>query len=195
MLLCYTYYIVCNCFSFDLITGDILTGVCFVGLWNTDMLRGFVLAPLTVYLVLGVIFLFLGFVSLFRIRTAMKHDGTKTDKLEKLMLRIGIFSVLYLVPALTVIVCLFYEQVNFDHWMVSWHRQICQKSANNAYLIRCPLDSADIRKPSFNMFMLKYLSSLIVGISSSVWMWSGKTVTSWKELFNRLKGKKLHAYV
>lgn len=159
------------------------------------MLRGFVLAPLTVYLVLGTIFLFLGFVSLFRIRTAMKHDGTKTDKLEKLMLRIGIFSVLYLVPALTVLVCLFYEQVNFDHWMVSWHRQICEKSPNNSYLIRCPLDGNDDRKPSFYMFMLKYLSSLIVGISSSVWMWSSKTVSSWKELFHRLKGKSTRTYV
>lgn len=27
----------------------------------------------------------------------MKHDGTKTDKLEKLMIRIGVFSVLYTV--------------------------------------------------------------------------------------------------
>ncbi|XP_065208232.1 frizzled-2-like [Planococcus citri] len=175
------------------IEGDVLTGVCFVGLWNTDMLKGFVLTPLTIYLILGTLFLVSGFVSLFRIRTAMKHDGTKTDKLEKLMLRIGVFSVLYMVPAITVIVCLFYEQANFDHWMVSWHWQICQKSQN--YLIRCPSNVGDGRKPSFYMFMLKYLSSLIVGISSSVWMWSGKTVSSWKELFHRIQGKTLHAYV
>lgn len=68
-----------------------------MGLWNVEMLRSFVLAPLLVYLALGTVFLLAGFVSLFRIRTVMKHDGTKTDKLEKLMIRIGVFSVLYTV--------------------------------------------------------------------------------------------------
>lgn len=85
-----------------MVAGDILTGVCYVGLWNVEMLRSFVLAPLLVYLALGTVFLLAGFVSLFRIRTVMKHDGTKTDKLEKLMIRIGVFSVLYTVSTATV---------------------------------------------------------------------------------------------
>ncbi|KAL4704060.1 hypothetical protein ACJJTC_001982 [Scirpophaga incertulas] len=59
------------------VDGDVLSGVCYVGLWDAEALRGFVLIPLCVYLVLGTVFLFAGFVSLFRIRTVMKHDGTK----------------------------------------------------------------------------------------------------------------------
>lgn len=172
-------------------TGDVLTGVCFVGLWNMDMMRGFVLIPLATYLIIGTIFLMFGFISLFRIRTAMKHDGTKTDKLEKLMMRIGIFSVLYTVPAVTVIVCLFYELINFDQWMITWHGQICQ-SPNT--FIRCP-PNGPIRKPNFFIFMLKYLNSLIVGITSSVWVWSSKTVANWKELFLKLQGKRGQTYV
>ena len=35
----------------------------------------------------------------------------KTEKYEKLMIRIGVFSVLYTVPAVFVIACYFYEQV------------------------------------------------------------------------------------
>ncbi|XP_025832107.1 frizzled-7-like [Agrilus planipennis] len=104
------------------VEGDILSGVCYVGIWNVEALRGFVLSPLCGYLVLGTIFLMAGFVSLFRIRTEMKHDGTKTDKLEKLMIRIGIFSVLYTVPALIVIGCLFYEHTYFDSWMRTWNK-------------------------------------------------------------------------
>lgn len=173
-----------------MVAGDVLTGVCYVGMYNIDMLRGFVLAPLSIYLIIGTIFLLLGFISLFRIRTVMKHDGTKTDKLEKLMLRIGIFSVLYTVPAVTVIVCLFYEQMNFDNWMVTWHGRICQSSS----LIRCPVDRPN-SYPNFVVFMLKYLSSLIVGITSSVWIWSSKTVASWKELFFRMTGKQGQTYV
>ncbi|KAI3366234.1 hypothetical protein L3Q82_010043 [Scortum barcoo] len=89
------------------VDGDLLTGVCYVGIYNVDALRGFVLAPLFVYLFIGTSFLLAGFVSLFRIRTIMKHDGTKTEKLEKLMVRIGVFSVLYTVPATIVIACYF----------------------------------------------------------------------------------------
>ena len=43
----------------------------------------------------------------------MKSGGTKTDKLEKFMMRIGVYSFLYTVPAIIVIACLFHEQVNF----------------------------------------------------------------------------------
>ncbi|PSN55458.1 Frizzled-1 [Blattella germanica] len=182
--------------------GDILSGVCNVGLWNVESLRGFVLAPLFVYLVLGTVFLLAGFVSLFRIRTVMKHDGTKTDKLEKLMIRIGVFSVLYTVPAVIVLACLFYEQAYFDHWMLSWNMDMCSRPGsnnnNNAYAIPCPVGerSRDLGfKPDFEVFMIKYLMALIVGITSSFWIWSGKTFTSWKEFLNRLRGRRVEAYV
>ncbi|KAK7601378.1 hypothetical protein V9T40_008819 [Parthenolecanium corni] len=179
------------------IEGDVLTGVCYIGLWDPDIARSFILAPLLVYLVFGTIFLMLGFVSLFHIRTAMKRDGSKTDKLEKLMLRIGIFSVLYTLPAVTVIVCLIYEQMNFDHWIVSWHRRICHANSADLYLIRCPSDDGLglNRKPNFYVFMLKYLSSLIVGVTSCVWIASHKTLASWKELFSKILRKHGQTYV
>lgn len=176
-----------------LFSGDVLSGVCYVGLWNVEALRGFVLSPLCVYLVLGTIFLLAGFVSLFRIRTVMKHDGTKTDKLEKLMIRIGIFSVLYTVPALIVLACLFYEQTYFDSWMSTWHYETCR---NKTYIIPCPIDRQPRnRKPEFIVFMIKYLMTMIVGITSSFWIWSNKTVHSWRVFFNRIRGRKAEAYV
>ncbi|KAM3959084.1 frizzled class receptor [Aphomia sociella] len=174
------------------VDGDILSGVCYVGLWDAEALRGFVLAPLCVYLVLGTIFLMAGFVSLFRIRTVMKHDGTKTDKLEKLMIRIGVFGVLYTVPALIVIACLFYEQAHFDNWMVTWHRDMC---ATPLYSIPCPFNRHDIERPKFEMFMIKYLMTMIVGITSSFWIWSGKTLVSWRQFFDKIKGRRVEAYV
>ncbi|XP_050739653.1 frizzled-2-like, partial [Eriocheir sinensis] len=122
------------------VEGDVMTGVCFVGLWDVRALQGFVLAPLFFYLVLGTAFLLTGFVSLFRIRTIMKHDGTKTDKLERFMVRIGVFSVLYTVPATVVVSCLFYEQAHHDEWMVAWQRDRCTARDEPwvAYSINCP---------------------------------------------------------
>lgn len=163
---------------------------------DAEALCGFVLAPLCVYLVLGTIFLLAGFVSLFRIRTVMKHDGTKTDKLEKLMIRIGVFGVLYTVPALIVIACLFYEHSHFDNWMMTWHSDLCNIPV---YSIPCRkymlTNRLEPDRPKFEMFMIKYLMTMIVGITSSFWIWSGKTLTSWKQFFDKIKGRRVEAYV
>ncbi|KAL8575794.1 Frizzled-1 [Nucella lapillus] len=167
------------------VDGDVLSGVCFTGIFDEDALRGFVLAPLVVYLIIGTSFLLAGFVSLFRIRTIMKSDGTKTDKLEKLMVRIGIFSVLYTVPATIVIACYFYEQAFREKWTVTWHSTICKIPA---FDVDCPPPSKVGSKPwpDFNVFMIKYLMTVIVGITSGVWIWTGKTFHSWKMFSRRL---------
>ncbi|XP_075067945.1 frizzled-1 [Mixophyes fleayi] len=167
------------------VDGDILSGVCFVGINNVDALRGFVLAPLFVYLFIGTSFLLAGFVSLFRIRTIMKHDGTKTEKLEKLMVRIGIFSVLYTVPATIVIACYFYEQAFREQWEKSWVSQSCK-----TYAIPCPSTHHPPMTPDFTVFMIKYLMTLIVGITSGFWIWSGKTLNSWRKFYTRLTNSK-----
>lgn len=107
-----------------LVDGDELLGICYVGNQETRALTGFVLAPLVTYLVIGTSFLFAGFVSLFRIKTYMKKEGSKTDKLEQLMVKIGLFSVLYTVPASIVIGCYFYEhaQKGYPNLVVSMFR-------------------------------------------------------------------------
>ncbi|KTF94702.1 hypothetical protein cypCar_00002087, partial [Cyprinus carpio] len=144
-------------------------------------LRGFVLAPLFVYLFIGTSFLLAGFVSLFRIRTIMKHDGTKTEKLEKLMVRIGVFSVLYTVPATIVIACYFYEQAFREQWEKTWHMQTCKRFA-----VPCPVNNFAPMSPDFTVFMIKYLMTMIVGITSGFWIWSGKTLQSWRRFYKRL---------
>jgi len=58
----------------------------------------------------------------------MKHeDGTnRVEKLEKLMVKIGIFSVLYTVPATVTIACYFYELLNRESWNKAWLVNNCQ---------------------------------------------------------------------
>lgn len=164
------------------VDGDTLSGVCYTGISDIDTLRGFVLAPLFIFLIIGTSFLLAGFVSLFRIRTIMKSDGTKTDKLEKLMVRIGIFSVLYTVPATIVIGCYFYEQSFREQWMLTWHSEICKK-----FPIPCPqVNPKTLLKPEFTVFMIKYLMTLIVGITSGFWIWSRKTLGSWVNFYVRV---------
>ncbi|XP_067014772.2 frizzled-2 [Anabrus simplex] len=156
------------------VDGDPVAGICYVGNQNPDNLRGFVLAPLLVYLLVGTSFLLGGFVSLFRIRNVIKQQGgiggrTKADKLEKLMIRIGIFSVLYTVPATIVIGCYLYESSFYSDWMTP---------------LVCPCSKR--LKPLYSVLMLKYFMALAVGITSGVWIWSSKTLDSWRRLWRRL---------
>uniref|UniRef100_T1JEY5 Uncharacterized protein n=1 Tax=Strigamia maritima TaxID=126957 RepID=T1JEY5_STRMM len=161
------------------VDGDPVSGICSVGNANVVNQRGFLLAPLVACLVVGTTFLGAGFVALFRIRSVIKQQPgheAKADKLEKLMIRIGVFSVLYTVPATLVVACLFYEQHFRDHWERQWVCPKCHKT----------LPASSHNNPDYSAFMLKYFMSLVVGITSGFWIWSGKTVDSWRRFYRRV---------
>ncbi|XP_063363768.1 frizzled-2 [Cydia amplana] len=153
------------------VDGDPVAGICYVGNSSPENLKRYVLAPLIVYFALGATFLLAGFVSLFRIRSVIKRQGglgagSKADKLEKLMIRIGVFSVLYAVPAGAVLGCLAYEASGHLPWL--------RRAACGA---RCG------PRPLYAALMLKYFMALAVGITSGVWIWSGKTLESWRRVW------------
>ncbi|MBN3322511.1 FZ10B protein, partial [Atractosteus spatula] len=165
------------------VAGDELTGVCYVGSMDIKALTGFVLIPLSCYLIIGTSFLLSGFVALFHIRKIMKTEGENTDKLEKLMVRIGVFSVLYTVPATCVIACYFYERLNMDYWKVLASAQKCLESSTSS-----PGAEECIMKnsiPAVEIFMVKIFMLLVVGITSGMWIWTSKTLQSWQNRTRR----------
>ncbi|XP_066492596.1 frizzled-9 [Tiliqua scincoides] len=166
------------------VAGDELTGLCYVGSMDAGALTGFVLVPLACYLVVGTSFILTGFVALFHIRKVMKTGGTNTEKLEKLMVKIGVFSILYTVPATCVIVCYFYERLNVDYWHLRALEHGCAALPGRRGL-DCSLEAS---VPTVAIFMLKIFMSLVVGITSGVWVWSSKTLQTWQGLCNRKLG-------
>ncbi|XP_060719171.1 frizzled-9 isoform X2 [Tachysurus vachellii] len=163
------------------VAGDELTGLCYVGSMDINALTGFVLIPLSCYLIIGTSFILTGFVALFHIRKIMKTEGTNTEKLEKLMFKIGIFSVLYTVPATCVIICYFYERLNMDYWKFRALESKCISFPGRRFQ-DCSLESS---VPTVAVFMLKIFMSLVVGITSGVWVWSSKTLQTWQGLCSR----------
>lgn len=163
------------------VAGDELTGLCYVGGADAAALTGFVLVPLACYLVVGTSFILTGFVALFHIRRVMKTEGTDTEKLEKLMVKIGVYSVLYTVPATCVIVCYFYERLNMEHWRLRGIQTKCVGGGSGGG------GDCSLREsvPTVAVFMLKIFMSLVVGITSGVWVWSSKTLQTWQGLCNR----------
>ncbi|CAF1131383.1 unnamed protein product, partial [Didymodactylos carnosus] len=165
------------------IDGDPVAGICYVGITNSYYLKIFVLVPLIFYLSIGSIFLLAGLISLIRIRNVMKiQDKTKIYKLEKLMCRIGIFSVLYILPAIIVIACYFYELYNRSTWEETL---LCSS-------LDCNSDDSSSSsqtfwsQPSFSLYMAKYFFILVVGTTTGLWInLNGKTMHTWKHFFCR----------
>lgn len=196
-----------------LVDADDLTGLCYVGNQQQEALTGFVVAPLATYLLIGnysrtvssfipmephilyscsvlnmhsspvhalhavlfsshdgcftfctsgTLFICAGLVALFKIRSNLQKDGAKTDKLERLMVKIGVFSVLYTVPASTVIGCYLYQLSHWGEFRAS------------------PQDSYVASE------MLRIFMSLLVGITSGMWIWSAKTLHTWQRCSARL---------
>nr|QEF51153.1 frizzled9/10 protein [Eupentacta fraudatrix] len=160
--------------------GEELTGMCFVGNQDRVSLGWFVIAPLVVYYVVGTVFIMLGFFCLFRIRKVMREGGTNIDKLEKLMVRIGVFSAMYLVPATTVIACLFYQHANMDEWREkALQSEPCPRGHEGPCLIGESI-------PSTAVMLIKIFMFLVVGITSGMWIWSSKTVSSWQHCLTNI---------
>ena len=93
-----------------------LTGVCFVGNSDPLALWGFVIGPRIFFVLIGGCFLIAGFASICSVRDSLRNQGTDTSKLEKLMVKIGIFSVLYIIPAVLIIACDSYHALLLREW-------------------------------------------------------------------------------
>ncbi|CAM4689557.1 hypothetical protein PO909_010402 [Leuciscus waleckii] len=171
------------------IEGDSMSGVCFVGLYDLMALRWFLLVPLALDVVVGVVLLLAGVAALNRVRMEIPLEKENQDKLVKFMIRIAVFSVLYLVPLLTVIGCYLYEQSHRSVWETTWVQERCRE-----YHIPCPFQVEQTSRPDIALFLIKYLMMLVVGIPSVFWVGSKKTCFEWASFFNghRKKDRAVH---
>ncbi|XP_060099330.1 frizzled-6 [Heteronotia binoei] len=162
------------------VEGDNISGVCFVGLYDLDASRYFVLLPLCLCVIVGLSLLLAGIISLNHVRQVIQNDGRNQEKLKKFMIRIGVFSGLYLVPLVMLLGCYIYEQVYRKIWETTWVADHCDE-----FHIPCPYQVTVLKRPEMILFLIKYLMTLIVGISPVFWVGSKKTCSEWASFFNR----------
>lgn len=74
-----------------------------------------------------------GIAALNRVRMEIPLEKENQEKLVKFMIRIAVFSGLYLVPLLTVIACYLYESSYRTIWETTWVQERCRD-----YHIPCP---------------------------------------------------------
>lgn len=155
-----------------LVDGDQLSGICYTGNANNIGLGVFVFLPLTVYLALGIIFLVVGFSALVNIHRQLQRDPQKSRKLGRLIMRIGIYSLLYITPNIVLLILYLYELAKNEDWQ-------------RRYIAECydTVECTASDTPNFAAFMLRYISLFAIGVCSTSWILSSKTVAAWKKFF------------
>ncbi|KHN80914.1 Frizzled-10 [Toxocara canis] len=152
-----------------------LTGVCSVGNADPWALLGFAIAPKLIFVLVGSCLIVAGFSSMCRERDSFRRRGTDTSKLEKLMVKMGIFSALYIIPAITMVVCDSYHMFI----LMQWHpTTIACKQYGGAEKGLCKRPQL----PQAELYILNIFMSLAVGISTGMWTLSSKTFHSWQRV-------------
>lgn len=155
------------------IDSDPVAGICYVGNHDNAMLTIFVIAPQLVFLTLGSSFVIAGILALIiNSRLAQKHNNqsNRSPKIDRSLLKIGAYAVLFVVPITVTVICHFYEHNSRERW----------EKSNNCPCVR----SKD--GPKHYVFLVKYLMSLITGLATGFWVWGTKTVESWRKFASRL---------
>ncbi|XP_073991787.1 frizzled-10-A-like isoform X3 [Rhodnius prolixus] len=147
------------------VAGDELTGLCKV---SSDSTIWLVVLPHGLMLLAGTVVGVFGAVALVNVRSEILMSGGSAAKLERLMTRLAVFTALYVFPALGSLFCSLYE---------TFH-------GAEAICLSGSCASASHHDSNVEVSLLRVFLSLVVGISSGMWVWSGKTCRAWKRLFS-----------
>ncbi|XP_014253072.1 frizzled-10-A-like [Cimex lectularius] len=146
------------------VSGDELTGLCRV---SDDSVVWLIALPHGLLLLTGSVAGVFGAVALINVRSEILKSGGSAAKLERLMTRLAVFTALYVFPALGSVFCSLYETLYRQEDVI------------------CLTDNCTPPSPTNNIevALLRVFLSLVIGISSGMWVWSGKTCRAWKKLF------------
>ena len=106
--------------------------------------------------------IFLGSAFIFFLSGIVASLMAPSDINRKLMGRISVFFILYTLPQVCVVGSLVYELIERKNW---------REDPTN--------------RPNIEVFILRIFMWLIVGITSGSWVWSHKTLLSWKNFLIR----------
>jgi len=117
------------------------------------------------------------------------NSRSSIQKLEALILKIGMFSLGYAIPSSIVLACYYYETQYYDKWINSWLITKANSQSDSINFMSsiipkyCDLEESPLKsnpeKPKLFIFMVKYLIQMLLGIICGLWVWSMKTIHQW----------------
>ncbi|KER23713.1 hypothetical protein T265_08477 [Opisthorchis viverrini] len=126
-------------------------------------------------------------------RLQFASDKVSVRRLDKLMAKICIFSVLYVIPCICVIGANWYSYSGQDTWLRSMRELATRSGCVN--LLGTNWNKADeclqgLTYPSIEVHMLHTFMSLVVGITAGMWVWCNrKTFSTWVKCIRRQQNK------
>ncbi|XP_070510450.1 frizzled-10-A-like [Cardiocondyla obscurior] len=156
------------------VVADELTGLCQISDESALWLE---VLPHAVLLLLGCAFGSVAGSALVRVRRAVRCAGRSATKLERLMTRLGIFALLYALPALGGLVCVLHEASVRPRW-----RKLALLAALDCRSAQNCTPGPIYHAAGLEVALLRLFLSLVVGVTSGMWVWSGKTCRAWSRL-------------
>ncbi|GMT29085.1 hypothetical protein PFISCL1PPCAC_20382, partial [Pristionchus fissidentatus] len=145
-----------------------LTGLCGVGNTDRAALLFYSALPRATIGCVGILFLLTGIASTCSERNNFRRRGTDTSKNDKLMLKTCIFSILYVVPWLTLLATDLYHYAQLQAWQDS---TIGCKQSESPCLSQPPRANGD-------MYLVQVLAPLCAFLGPFIWAFSPKTFSS-----------------
>ena len=165
--------------GFGKIDGEPLSGICYIGNFDTGAFAGAVFVTSTVYVLLGAVLSTIGIISLAAIRRQITDDAEQTSKVTRLLIRVVVFTLATAIPNALLLVLHIFVMAQQESWEL---HAVCEGAAMDR-VPPPPECSAPHSAPSIVFYIIKYF--LWVGLCSTTFLWvvSAKTVQSWKVLF------------
>ncbi|XP_014210229.1 frizzled-9-like [Copidosoma floridanum] len=157
------------------ISSDELTGLCRV---SDDSALWLEVIPNASLLLVGCCFGTAAGAGLIRVRRAVRLVGRSAKKLERLMTRLGVFGLVYALPALVGLGCLLHESRERPRWRTEALLAAidCRSSPS------CVPGGPSRRPAGLEVAFLRLFLALLSGVASGMWVWSGKTCRAWSKL-------------
>lgn len=106
---------------------------------------------------------------------------------DSLSTRLGFFSLLYIVPAVTVLSCDFYEYLNRDKWLAGDPLNTIFRIIKTTNSPSTEMDQKQEMTPE--VFLLRTFMSLVTGFATCLWMLSVKGIEPWRHLGRQLENR------
>lgn len=156
------------------VVADELTGLCQISDESALWLE---VLPHAVLLLLGCGFGSVAGSALIRVRRAVRCAGRSATKLERLMTRLSVFALLYALPALGGLVCVMHEASVRPRW-----RKLALLAALDCNATQNCAPGPIYRAAGLEVVLLRLFLFIVVGVTSGMWVWSGKTCRAWSKL-------------
>ena len=166
--------------------GDPLTGLCVVGSQTPINLLYFILIPVSLCAILGMFLITYGFVSVFKVRKRLRTtkidsnlSAVDTKRFDKLMIRMSVFTISYIMPTAVYLVLTTYEYVEIPKWYKSLN------TGTSSYQAASSVTPSGGNVPEIYMLLIKIFSPFVLCIGTCFWILNCKTFKLWSKVIFR----------